>query len=237
MIGTFAAVLFFTMLKEAFEDFQRYKQDKELNNKRTQLFDQETGHSTDLLWQDIRVGEIVRVEKDQEIPADLLLLAAPKDVVFLSTMNLDGETNLKERVLPIDGFSEGDLRTFSGEVKCDEPNENLEFWNGNIHSGQLDKVTNCSMKNLALRGCTLKNTDYAYGMVLYVGPETKIFMNSKKAPRKVSNIMAKMNYMLYTVFAFQILLILAFAALSMQWTSQHSEGHTYLDLEVSGSFS
>jgi len=31
MIGTFAAVLVFTMLKEAFEDYQRAKSDKELN--------------------------------------------------------------------------------------------------------------------------------------------------------------------------------------------------------------
>lgn len=33
MIGTFAMVLFFTMLKEAYEDYQRHKQDKEVNNK------------------------------------------------------------------------------------------------------------------------------------------------------------------------------------------------------------
>jgi hypothetical protein len=31
MIGTFAAVLFFTMLKEAYEDYQRYKSDKKIN--------------------------------------------------------------------------------------------------------------------------------------------------------------------------------------------------------------
>ena len=39
------------------------------------------------------------MEKDQEIPADLLLVSAPKDIVFVSTMNLDGETNLKDREL------------------------------------------------------------------------------------------------------------------------------------------
>lgn len=38
--------------------------------------------------------------KDEEIPADILVIAAPKDIVYISTMNLDGETNLKERVLP-----------------------------------------------------------------------------------------------------------------------------------------
>jgi len=33
MIGTFSMVLIFTMLKEAYEDYQRYKSDSELNNR------------------------------------------------------------------------------------------------------------------------------------------------------------------------------------------------------------
>jgi hypothetical protein len=39
MIGTFSMVLFFTMLKEAYEDFQRYKSDKEMNLRPTQVLD------------------------------------------------------------------------------------------------------------------------------------------------------------------------------------------------------
>jgi len=54
----------------------------------------------------VRVGDIVKVEKDQEIPADLLLICAPKEVVFVSTMNLDGETNLKDRELATTAISE-----------------------------------------------------------------------------------------------------------------------------------
>lgn len=40
MIGTFAAVLFFTMLKEAYEDFMRYRSDRELNNRITRVLKQ-----------------------------------------------------------------------------------------------------------------------------------------------------------------------------------------------------
>ena len=52
----------------------------------------------------MKVGDIVRVEKDEEVPADLLLIKAPKDIVFVSTMNLDGETNLKDRELALTSF-------------------------------------------------------------------------------------------------------------------------------------
>jgi phospholipid-transporting ATPase len=105
MIGTFAMVLFFTMLKELYEDNQRKKSDNELNNKKTRVFEPKTGQTKHILWKDIMLGDIIKVCKDEEIPADLLLCCAPKDVVFVSTMNLDGETNLKEKILELKEIS------------------------------------------------------------------------------------------------------------------------------------
>jgi magnesium-transporting ATPase (P-type) len=49
------------------------------------------------------------------------------------------------------------------------------------------------MENMLLRGCTLKNTEYATGIAIYVGSNTKIFKNAKKAPRKISALMRLMN--------------------------------------------
>ena len=61
MIGTFAAVLFFTMLKEAYEDIQRAKSDKELNEKPTRILDRNTGQLENCLWAYLKVGDIVKV--------------------------------------------------------------------------------------------------------------------------------------------------------------------------------
>jgi magnesium-transporting ATPase (P-type) len=52
------------------------------------------------------------VEKDEEIPADLLVCTAIKDLVFISTMNLDGETNLKERMVPFEMLTVDNLNQF-----------------------------------------------------------------------------------------------------------------------------
>jgi hypothetical protein len=49
MIGTFALVLIATMIKEAYEDYQRYKSDKELNNRSCQVLDK-NGIHTGKLW-------------------------------------------------------------------------------------------------------------------------------------------------------------------------------------------
>ena len=45
-------------------------------------------------------------------------------------MNLDGETNLKEKVAILEKFSEKNLSSYVGEINCDAPNEILDFWEG-----------------------------------------------------------------------------------------------------------
>ena len=54
-------------------------------------------------WKDLKVGQLVMVEKDDPIPADILILQSSNEEgqVYVDTMNLDGETNLKEKSAPI----------------------------------------------------------------------------------------------------------------------------------------
>jgi magnesium-transporting ATPase (P-type) len=114
-------------------------------------------------------------------------------------MNLDGESNLKDKncasIIP-----QGQIESLFGSVECFEANANLEQWEGNLRIGG-GKIS-CDIKNLLLRGCTLKNIDYAIGVCCYVGNETKILKNSKKPERKTSKIMKIMNRLLLSVFVF-----------------------------------
>lgn len=61
-------------------------------------------------------------------------------------------------------------------------------------------------------------------------------MNSKKPKLKVSHIMKKMNYLLYSVFAFQFLIIATFATLSCFWQEDKSKDLVYLDLDENVGF-
>ena len=92
-------------------------------------------------------------------------------------MNLDGETNLKDRELATSKIQGNSLVKFTGKIDLDKPNPNLDVWEGNLHSKLLGKAQPCSTKNLLLRGVTLKNTPYCFGICLYVGNQTKIMMN------------------------------------------------------------
>lgn len=65
------------------------------------------------------MGQILKITKDEQVPADVLCISAPKqskNIVYVSTMNLDGETNLKERVIPFDVES---VEKFQGSINCD----------------------------------------------------------------------------------------------------------------------
>ena len=52
-------------------------------------------------WRELRVGQLVKVLQEENVPADIVLLksADSKGVCYMETKNLDGETNLKHKVV------------------------------------------------------------------------------------------------------------------------------------------
>ena len=95
-IAPLVFVLAVTMTKEAYDDLQRYRMDREINlQEYVQLLPD--GRTEMRRAQDLRVGHIVRVQTNQRVPADLVLLRTtePSGMVFLRTDQLDGETDWK----------------------------------------------------------------------------------------------------------------------------------------------
>ena len=50
-------------------------------------------------WYDIKLGSLLKVDKDTEFPADMLLLKTSREngVAYVDTLNLDGESALKQK--------------------------------------------------------------------------------------------------------------------------------------------
>ena len=176
-----------------------------MNNKRCLVYSHDERKFEDVKWADIKIGNVVKFRKDQESPADILVLFSSNKsgLVFVDTMNLDGETNLKEKTAMVETLNENKMGAIYGEINCDIPNENLDYWDAQIQIKNIGSgIQLGSIKNLLLRGCFVKNTDHGIGIVVYTGMQTKIMRNLKKPPHKVSNVMHLMNRMLYTVFVF-----------------------------------
>lgn len=119
-----AFVLCVTMGKEAYDDYKRYQRDREANSQKYQVLERHSssrdrGHEEDesaLIDQEayldehantklvpsssIRVGDLIRLEKNQRVPADVVLLhtSDASGTCFIRTDQLDGETDWKLRV-------------------------------------------------------------------------------------------------------------------------------------------
>jgi len=163
-------------------------------------------------WQDVRVGDVLRLRRDHAVPADMVLLHAtgPNGVAFIETMALDGETNLKskqvcpllaERCNTLDG-----IESTQATIVSEDPNIDLYNYDGRV---TVDGVTvPLSLNNVAFRGSTLRNTSEAIGLVVNSGEECKIRMNANK------NVRAKkpaMQSIINKMVLFQIVIVLGLA--------------------------
>uniref|UniRef100_A0A671PRU5 Phospholipid-transporting ATPase n=1 Tax=Sinocyclocheilus anshuiensis TaxID=1608454 RepID=A0A671PRU5_9TELE len=211
-------VLGITAIKDLVDDLARHRMDKEINNRRCDVL--LNGRFEKTRWMNLQVGDVVRLKKNDFIPADILLLSSsnPNSLCYVETAELDGETNLKFKMgLKVTDErlqEENQLARFNALIMCEEPNNRLDkfvgtmIWDAQSYPLDLD--------NMLLRGCKIRNTDECHGLVIFAGNDTKIMRNGGKTRFKRTLIDKLMNYMVYTIF---VLLVLLCAGLAI--------GHTY----------
>ena len=156
-------------------------------------------------WEDVAVGDFVKILDNESLPADILICATSEDenVAFVETKNLDGETNLKSRnAVPAlthlrsaaDCASEHN--TF--RLDCDRPDTNMYKLNAAVRVGE--ELFPVDMQMMLLRGTVVRNTRWVIGVVMYTGEDTRIVMNSGGTPSKRSKVERQMNPQVYVLF-------------------------------------
>ncbi|KIM63851.1 hypothetical protein SCLCIDRAFT_1213640 [Scleroderma citrinum Foug A] len=209
-----AVVLLASALKETQEDLKRHHSDSELNARIAKVLNQSLGFDL-RKWKDIQVGDIVRVESDEFIPADLVLISSsePEGLCYIETSNLDGETNLKiKQASPHTSSltSPSLVGRLHGALRSEQPNNSLY-----TYEGTLDLVTDTGVPKqvpvgpdqLLLRGAQLRNTPWVYGIVIFTGHETKLMRNATAAPIKRTAVEKQVN--IHIIFLFGFLLALS----------------------------
>ncbi|KAI1904865.1 hypothetical protein AGOR_G00010070 [Albula goreensis] len=215
-------VLGITAIKDLVDDLARHRMDKEINNRKCEVL--LNGRFQESKWMNIHVGDVVRLKKNDFIPADILLLSSsnPNSLCYVETAELDGETNLKfkmgRKVTHERLQEESQLARFDAMIVCEEPNNRLDKFTGTM-KWKKDQYP-LDLDNILLRGCKIRNTDECHGLVIFAGADTKIMRNGGKTRFKRTKIDELMNYMVYTIF---VLLILVAAGLAIGHTFWYEE--------------
>jgi magnesium-transporting ATPase (P-type) len=221
-------VLAVSAAKEAIEDYQRFKQDKQTNNRLVLVWNSALHHWENRLWAAVRVGDLVLQRDGEQFCADIVLLqtAAELGVCTIETSNLDGETNLKFKTAIPETYNL--LENSSGKAAKNEfswptvlgrcvvqssgPNKKLDSagWKGNLQylDGNSTEIHPFNMNQLLLRGCTLRNTDWIIGFVCFTGVgkllsaylhSKQLFLGCIEILWQITNLIQSLNFSLLSL--------------------------------------
>jgi len=208
-------------LKDMYEDFKRKKSDKKENNSECLIYNPMNHNFEKRKWHEIKLGDIIKVENNQQFPADLLLLSTSDEngISYVETKNLDGEINLKFKQA---NKSIHDIIYKQGEAKLNNlkyvcvtkpPNEFIYKFDATLYPTEIDgslldrnQFHLFDNSSFLLRGCTLRQTEYIIGATIYVGHNTKSLINSPDLRAKHSSVEIEMNKHLIAIFLTQIIL-------------------------------
>lgn len=184
-------------------------------------------------WANIKVGDVIRLSRDEPVPADVALLYSDGEngFAYVDTMALDGETNLKSKQVcnAIEGCN-----TIEGIAKCkadfviEDPNPELFNFDGRVTlSGKPVPLT---LNEIIYRGSVLRNTTCAIGIVLNTGEECKVRMNSNRHPKAKKPALERVvNRIVITLAIYVIILSVGVSMGYVRWQKSYEQYAWYLD--------
>lgn len=183
------------------------------------------------LWKKLEVGDMVLLRENEQVPADIMVVATSDadNMCYLETKNLDGETNLKPRKAvraTATVMSEDDVERMSFVLDSEPPHQNLYLYHGVLRyadpaTGEK-KQEAVTINELLLRGCTVRNTAWIIGMVVFTGADTKIMMNGGDTPSKRSKIEKETNFNVIVNFLVLLTMCVIAAIGSGLWDAQQN---------------
>lgn len=235
------------MIRKGLEDWHRKKADHEQNYASAYVLDPNSETLTQKPCKELKIGDIIKVSYQQPVPADLLLLATSESEgnCSVETSNLDGETNLKRKevhklLAEIIGYRKSDaskpvdekvlissLLNLQGTLEYEGSTNNLYSFAAKININEQTIPLN--LDHVIWRCCSLKNCDYVYGLVIYIGNDTRAMKNTRDPPLKQSLLYEKSNWLIIIVFILEILIILLSTIFSFLFYNNADE-HWYLNI-------
>ena len=85
------------------------------------------------MWRDVKIGDVLKVQENEAIPADLIILKTDKDnICYVETKNLDGETNLKHKAAPLETIELAESLYKNITIESELPSDKIYSFKGVI---------------------------------------------------------------------------------------------------------
>eukprot|EP00755_Sulcionema_specki_P009751 Sspe_Gene.44555::Locus_21865_Transcript_1_1_Confidence_1.000_Length_3924::g.44555::m.44555/K01530/E3.6.3.1; phospholipid-translocating ATPase len=229
-VAPLAFVIAIALLKEAYDDMQRFRRDREANSEKFEALDTETNQWVELPSRDITVGMLLKLGPGKRVPADCILLkTTEKDGSFIKTDQLDGETDWKLRlaVPHSQSCSYEDLRDLNSSVWAEAPHPFIYKFQGR-YMREGERMGHDEGMPLTDKNTMWANTVVATGtcvvLVIYTGKETRSSLNANQPSSKIGLIDLELNYLSKLLFILTLLLALLLVGL------QRFAGEWYVSL-------
>eukprot|EP01031_Cornospumella_fuschlensis_P027238 gene27238-32907_t len=257
ILAPMVVVVLISIIKDGIEDFKRHQADNRINNRLTHGLNQD-GSIEDKKWKDIKVGDVLVIFGDEEIPADVLVLmcgGVSGQFGYVETAAIDGETNLKLKYPALSAVHHtrgtqndlqlnaernkilGTLSSIRCKVTAEPPNSSIHRFNGLVEPPLSDltvtqstKHVSLSEKSLMLRGSVLRATEWCICTAIYTGADTKLSLNSKRPPSKLSSVDRIVNRTLIIAITVMIFVCIVSMIFGIVWYENESDA-SYLCLK------
>ena len=221
-VSPLCIVIGFSMAKELYDDIKRRLVDKKTNATliNTLVLDRSNWKVDKVPKKaaDLEIGDIIELEKDTRVPADIIVLKTFNDTednqAFIRTDQLDGETDWKLRKAP--GLTqekiERDLVNLNGYIQYEPPSKLIYNFEGVLKFQNDQGVMQKEPLNLenTMWASTVVASLKIIGIIIYTGKETRAQMNSSTPKLKIGIVDEELNrqnmFLFILMFALSLLL-------------------------------
>ncbi|KAL4105785.1 hypothetical protein PRIC1_003843 [Phytophthora ramorum] len=256
MIVPLMFIIVVSGVRDIMEDIQRHRADADQNRAqiRKLTFTREQTIAFKLgTCEELKVGELVRVGENEELPADLALIASgsPNGECYVMTANLDGESSLKPRFVhpelcrpPYrDCFSsdgqhltpQATTQLSAIHIDCEPPNRCIDKFKGSLVLSET-RSASLDISHVLLRGTHLKDTPWVVGVVIYTGDDTRVRQNASETPIKSSWLSHFINQVTIWIVVVQIIILIIAVVVESQLVSSPSvQRNPYIPTDIKDS--
>lgn len=178
-------------------------------------------------WKDLKVGHIIKVIRDEIVPADIVVLETlnPNHICYVDESSINGIFDIfitkkacndtRSPVMKQVNISDY-IKNIKGQIKYDQPNIDMSKFDGRLKLESHPRSSLINIDNLVLRGSSLKNIKAIYGLVVYTGMDTKIMQVLKSNMKEIKvNKNEEKNFIYSSLRHVQISLIVFYIVMNI----------------------